>query len=373
MQYPEGVPSSEASEADQARLTAALEHLLLRELLLTWKRLNSIHFRNLLHPVTFELSLAQSRLGQWNGTTRTISISRPMILGQPWGIVVEVLKHEMAHQYVHDVLKVADETAHGKAFRGVCERLGIDASAAGMPGAPASAEEHRLIERVARLLALAESSNRHEAEAAMAAAQRLMLKYNLSECETEAGRAYTFRHVGRPTGRVSEHERILAVILSSHFFVEGIWVPVYRPLEARPGSVLEICGTLPNVEMAEYVHTFLLHTAERLWQEHKAAANIRADRDRRVYLAGVMSGFEAKLGAQSAQNQEQGLVWVGDPGLQAYYRRRHPYVRITRHQGQRRNEAFSQGHKAGRQIVIHRPVEAGSSDRGRLLGPGGGG
>jgi hypothetical protein len=36
----------------------------------------------------------------------------------------------------------------------------------------------------------------------MAAAQRLMLKYNV-ESITEAG-AYSFRHLGEPTGRVSE-------------------------------------------------------------------------------------------------------------------------------------------------------------------------
>lgn len=358
------------SEEQQARLTAGLEQMLLRELLSEWKRINHVHFRGLLRPAAIELSQAQTRLGQWNSATRTIAIGRSTVISQPWGVVVEVLKHEMAHQYVSDVLKVTEETAHGKAFRGVCERLGIDATAAGLPGAPAPAAEHRVIERVARLLALAESSNRHEAEAAMAAAQRLMLKYNLSECEAETTRSYSFRHVGRPTGRVCEHERILSVILCEHFFVEVIWVPVYRPLEGKMGSVLEICGSQPNLEMAEYVHTFLAHTAERLWFEHKTAAQIRADRDRRVFLAGVMTGFREKLQGQTREHQEQGLVWVGDAVLQEFYRRRHPYIRHTRHQGQRRNAAWSHGREAGREIVIHRPVQAASSDQGRLLGAG---
>ena len=50
-------------------------------------------------------------------------------------------------------------------------------------------------------------------------------------------------HLGEPTGRVGEHERLVAMILGKHFFVEAIWVPVYRPLEGKRGSVLEICGT----------------------------------------------------------------------------------------------------------------------------------
>ena len=42
--------------------------------------------------------------------------------------MVEVLKHEMAHQYAHEILGARDESAHGEAFRTVCQRLGIDAS-----------------------------------------------------------------------------------------------------------------------------------------------------------------------------------------------------------------------------------------------------
>src|SRR4029077_4252276 len=120
-----------------------------------------------------------------------------------------------------------------------------------------------VIERVARLLALAESPNQHEAEAAMAAAQRLMLKYNVELQQHACGaRRYGFKHLGEPSGRVGESERILASILAKHFFVEVIWVPVYRPTEGKRGSVLEICGAPENLEMAEYAHAFLRHTAE---------------------------------------------------------------------------------------------------------------
>src|SRR5262249_39851913 len=154
---------------------------------------------------------------------------------QPWGVVVEVLKHEIAHQYVHEILGETDETPHGPAFRATCARLGIDAAAAGMPRAPASPEQSRLVEKIARLLALAESPTQHEAEAAAAQAQRLMLKHNLDV--RKDARGYAVRHVGRPTGRVIESERLLAMILGKHFFVEVIWVPVYRPLEGKRGSV----------------------------------------------------------------------------------------------------------------------------------------
>ena len=70
--------------------------------------------------------------------------------------------------------------------------MGVDARASGVPdAAPADAVEVKVVERIARLLALAESPNRHEAEAAMAAAQRLMLKHNLDAAALRALRAAT--------------------------------------------------------------------------------------------------------------------------------------------------------------------------------------
>jgi hypothetical protein len=278
-----------------------------------------------------------------------------------------VLKHEAAHQYVHEVLGETAETAHGPAFRDACARLGIDARASGVP-APKASPEDKIIERIARLLALAESPNRHEAEAAAAAAQRLMLKHNLESARAGSARHYGFVHLGRPTGRVVEHQRFVAMILGKYFFVEAIWVPVYRAREGKRGSVLEICGTESNLAMAEYVHDFLHQSAERLWREHQQLDGIASNRDRRTYLAGVMAGFADSLSRQESRSRSEGLVWVRDGDLGAYFRRRHPHVRHVRHAGQRRTDAWARGREAGRQIVLHRPVRAAAKAGGKLLG-----
>jgi len=360
------------SSSLEPELSAALEAALVRELLATYRQLNDSFFRGALRTPTIELSRLRHHLGRWVAATRTIEISRPLVLEQRWGAVVEVLKHEMAHQYVHDVLGETDQAPHGKAFRDACARLGVDARASGVPDVHADPAEQKLVERVARLLALAESPNRHEAEAAMAAAQRLMLKHNLDASHAargaHAGRDYGFLHLGKPTGRVAEHERLVAMILGQHFFVEAIWVPVYRPLEGLRGSVLEICGTRANLSIADYVHGFLHTTAERLWRDHKAARAIRGDRERRTYLAGVMVGFADKLVRQAARSKSEGLVWVKDGDLGGYFRRRHPYIRHVRHAGHRRTDAWSDGREAGRSIVLHKPVEARAEPRpGRPL------
>ncbi len=351
-------------------LTTALLAALARELRATWGQINEAHFRGALAPPTLEVVGSRSTLGRWVSTTRTVEISLPLVLERPWAVVVEVLKHEMAHQYVHEVLGETEQTAHGRGFREACRRLGVDARASGMPQAAVperQGEEEKIVERIARLLALAESPNRHEAEAAMAAAHRLMLKHNLDAVRSQAARDYGFAHLGEPTGRVAEHERLVAMILGKHFFVEAIWVPAYRPLVGKRGSVLEICGTRSNLAMAEYAHGFLHGTAARLWGDHKRARGLRSNRERRTYLAGVMAGFADKLARQEAATRGEGLVWVKDADLDGYLRRRHPYVRSVRHSGHKRTDAWIEGRNAGRTITLHRPVTAAAVSRGRLL------
>jgi hypothetical protein len=315
---------------------------------------------------------SRSRLGQWLPASRTIELSRALLLEHGWGALVEVLKHEMAHQYVDEVLGARDEPAHGPAFRRVCTERGIDARASGSPaaGAEASREEQSALEKIARLLTLASSPNEHEAQAAMAAAQRLMLKYNLDVSAKTAARDYCFRHVGKPSGRIFEAPRILALILSEHFFVETIWVPVWRPLEGKRGSVIEVCGTRANVELADYVHDFLTHTSERLWREHKRAHAIAGNRDRRAFLAGVMAGFRNKLKSQTKEHREHGLVWRGDAELSAYLKQRHPRSHWTRYASSQHQAAHAEGQRAGSKIVLHRGLGSKTENRGRLLGSG---
>jgi hypothetical protein len=351
-------------------LSAELEAALTRELARVWRDLNHNFFKGAMKTPIVRLIETKDVLGRWDRRLRTIEVARAFVLSASWGSVVEVLKHEMAHQYAHEVLGAVDESAHGPAFRQVCERLGIDAAASGpVPAADegeADIRRARLVKRVTDLLALARSSNRHEAENAAAVAHRLMLKHNIAASGSDE-RRYGFRHLGEPKGRVQEAEHILAALLAEHYFVEAIWVPAYRPQDGKRGSVLEICGTRDNLELAGYVHAFLLGTAERLWLEHKRERGIASNRDRRTYLAGVMEGFRERLATESKRSQKEGLVWVKDADLQRYQRTRHPYIRSVRLMGHGMSEARVHGRAAGRNIVLHRGVSSGSGGvRGAL-------
>src|SRR5688572_22184090 len=132
-------------------LSAQLEAALLYELRQQYDHLAQLFFKGALRRPQIELVPSRARLGRWVEATRTIELSRTFVLDERWGVVVEVLKHEMAHQYVTEVLGERNETAHGPRFRAVCERLGIDGAATGLPMTAATRDAHRRVgNRIAR-------------------------------------------------------------------------------------------------------------------------------------------------------------------------------------------------------------------------------
>jgi hypothetical protein len=355
-----------------APLTAALEAALLRELADVHRTENWLHFASRLAPPIVALSDSTARLGRWIGATRTIELSRALVLDRPWPDVVSVLQHEMAHQYVDEVLGVRDESAHGAAFRQVCAERGIDGAAAGAPAAPAGATPaaDRVLERIRKLLALAGSANQHEAESAMQRAHELMLRHNIEVAAAAEARDFEVRHVGDPLRRSNAVEAAILVLLGDCFFVRVIRLPVYLPREGKRGSVYELTGTRANLELALHVYEFLLGTAERLWRENRTDARVRSGRDRLAYQHGVIRGFHDKLRLERVVLAGTGLVWRGDARLDEHYQRRHPRTHSSR-RTVRTGGAHSAGREAGHKVVLHRPVAGGPGPSRRLLGGGG--
>ncbi|MEZ4392035.1 MAG: DUF2786 domain-containing protein [Polyangiales bacterium] len=352
------------------QLSADLEAAALRALAATWGDYNHTYFRGLMRPPALGLADARGSYARWVREHRRIEFARHALRELTWGQIDEVLKHEMAHQYVDEVLGRLDETAHGPAFQRVCEDRGIDARASGAPEHAPTAEEKQVLERIARLLALAGSPNEHEAQAAMNAARRLMLKHNLDAGRAKAARGFVFRNLGEAVTRIDEATSYIGTILAEFFFVEVITVRVWRVREGRHGSVLEVTGTPENVAMAEYVFSFLNHTADALWTLHKRQLGIRGDKDRRQFRAGVMRGFWEKLGVERKSNEASGLIWVGDPALSEFFRKRFPRIRSVTRGGGAKGEAYDHGRSQGRELVLRKGVDGGGGDRGLRLGPG---
>ncbi len=372
-------PETDASGAaqreraqNQSDLSAELEAALLRELRNNYDWENDARFRKRLSPPVIALSEASGRWGRWVRPTRTLELSRRLVMERPWPDVLGVMLHEMAHQYVDEVLKAGDEVAHGEVFQKVCAERGIDGKAAGAPmaaeahGDGPGAEVDKVLERIRKLLALAGSSNQHEAEMAMRKAHELMLRHNIEMTKARAIDSYEVAHLGDPEKRGNRVEDSVMALLTEYFFVKVIRIPVYLPKLGKRGGVFEIAGTRANVEMARHVYEFLLATADRLWQANRKDARVQSGRDRLSYQSGVIRGFHDKLRDERVELTGTGLVWRGDGQLDDFYHSRHPRI-TSRRRTVRLSDAHAAGREAGRSIVLHRPIEHGPSGGGRKL------
>ncbi|MBN2799691.1 MAG: DUF2786 domain-containing protein [Deltaproteobacteria bacterium] len=320
-----------------------------------WQQFNYDYFEGRLAPPSFALTRGISKLGSWRSDLRQLSLSEELIRSQPWEVVLEVLKHEMAHQYCDEVLKIR-EAPHGPFFQAVCRARGVDPNPRGIP--TAGNADSAVVRKVRALLALATSPEQHEAEAAMNAARRLMLKHNLAGVGQE--RRYVSRLVGQARLRHEAVAQVVGGMLPQFFFVTAIWVKTYDLGQRRIATALEISGTEENVDFAEYVHSFLFATLDRLWARHRRERGNLSSKGKRDFQLGVMLAFTDKLARERKQDEQTGLVWVADPGLEQYFNTKHPQTKEKSSLTYRNTEDFKQGTRHGEDLVIHRPVE----DRG---------
>ncbi len=325
-----------------------------RELAQWWSYFNEEYLGGALRAPSIELFDSVADLGRWDRNRRLIGLSRSHLREDPWSEVMDTLRHEMAHQFAHEILRATDERPHGAAFQDTMRRLRVEPKA----GAPAA---EAITGRIAKLLSLASSANEHEAQIAMNKARELLLRYNL-EPSSGAPKRYFAQQIGPLKKRHQAWEYELAAILGDFFFVRCIWVPSYDTGTLRAGTRLELYGTHTNLEMASYVHGFLSKLLERLWRGYKVVNNIPNDRDRRGYFLGLLQGFQSKLEAQDKiREQTRALVYQGDPQLEAYYRYRNPRIQRVGGTSVQQSEAFLDGVVKGQTITINKPVQSGPS------------
>ena len=340
-----------------------------------------------LRPPLFAIHDLGACWGRWTGGDwREMAFSRDLVLGHSWDAVVEVLRHELAHQLADEVEAAGGEPPHGPAFLRMCALTGANPRASlGFPpldtrvfADPEPTAADHLLLRVRKLLALAASPNSHEAELAMRKAHDLMARYNLDLLGDDATpREYLSVFLGRPALRHPREAHLLANLLQEYYFVRTIWASAYVLDRDRMGRVLEISGTVANVRVAHYVHDFVSRCMAAEWERYRPAGH-RSREDRSAFAVGLLTGFAEKLHAQRAAGgpvtPAGALLKLKDVRLDAYFARRYPAVHKGRANGWAPDAAvFEHGRSRGRALVIHRGVAAAArSHERRLLPPAAG-
>ncbi|MDM8550130.1 DUF2786 domain-containing protein [Desulfobacterales bacterium HSG2] len=335
--------------------------------------------RNLMRKPLFCLRDMKSRLGYWSRKKREICLSRDLVVNHPWDSVCDVLGHEMAHQLAEEVLGVCDEPPHGPTFQKACALLRANPKASGtyrtlherIFGESQDARD-KIMLRIKKLMALAESCNPHEAEAAMLKARELIAKYNIDLLERNEHRDFVSIFVGKPALRHRREEYHLAHLIQDFYFVEGIWASAYVVEKGKMGRVLEISGTVQNIKIAAYIYDFVTRFIDSRWAEYNRKKRLNHHR-KTDFAAGIIEGFQSKLESQASEkenkegNDASELVRIEDPLLRKYIKYKYPRTtRFSRRISSQDANVLNDGIEAGKKLVISQGITE-KKKSGKLL------
>jgi len=301
------------------------------------------------------------------GEKKEICLSRNLVLNHSWDAVCEVLLHEIAHQFAEQVFFALDEPAHGPKFQRACHLLRANPKASGNYTPldarvldNSSGPEDKILVRVKKLMALAQSQNQHEAEAAMTKAHELIKKYNVDLLSRGDRRDFLSIFVGSPALRHFREEYHLCSLLQEYYFVYGIWVPAYVLEKGKMGRVLEISGTQQNVRIAVYVHDFIHRFIDFQWDDYNRKRGLGRYR-KTDFAVGIIEGFRSKLKLQTKANKggrnNYGLIKIKDPLLQEHIRYRYPHTASITGRALRNDQHVLQdGMEKGKELIIHKGI-----------------
>jgi hypothetical protein len=324
----------------------------------------------------FSLIHTTHLLGQWMpAPVREIRISETCVLNHPWYAVVDVLRHEIAHQLADELYGEA-EPPHGEAFRDLCHFLHANPRTSGdYPTlddavlADRASDGDRIMARIRKLLALSGSPNQHEAELAMAKARELMAKHQLDPAEPTPADDFVSIVLGEASLRHGLEVHALASLIRDHYSVRTIWIPMAVPALGKVGRALEVCGTRLHVQLAHYAFDFVTHVIAGEWRTYRPGVRLGAN-GRRDFALGMVAGFRALLDEQLRTSpQVQALVRCADPALEDYFEERHPHQTQTRAgRGVRIDHGLRQdGEALARRIGLRRGVQPTAGPGRRLL------
>ncbi len=341
-----------------------------------------------IHLETPVIGITDSRknFGTWNSEFATLGLSVHLVEKYPWDCIIEILKHEMAHQYVWEVLRQGRERHHGEAFQYACEKLAVHHGFRLATGKtpqiflnPAEIEQddvyNRMFSKVEKLFSLAKSANEHEAAQAMQRANALIRKYNLERIERRGASDYTYGVIELKKKKISRQQRMIAIILKDFFFVEVITSQQYDALADETYRTIELTGTKENVDIARYVYDFLVSRLEHLWYSFKKSTKVKGRQQKKSYHLGVIQGFSEKMKKEESQSHQNtqdqtvsSLVVAGDFGLQRYYVQRYPNMKTVRMKSLPLNrDTYAAGREEGRRLIIHKGIESRDGNKGKML------
>jgi hypothetical protein len=367
---------------NSAALQSAFERRVLRGLQAEWENAHWLlpgNLRQSIRRPLFAIRAMPHRLGCWSSDKREITLSRELVTKHGWDDVKEVLLHEMAHQVAHEGLFARQESDHGNGFKQACRYLRANPRASGtyptlhqrMQQGELLDENDRMVIKVRKLMALAQSSNPNEAHAAMRKAFDLIARHNINLIQHGHNQQYDSIFLGRPRLRHFREAYSLAHLLQDFYFVQGVWVQAWVLEKERVGRVLEISGAIQNIQIAEYIYHSIRRYIDNAWTDYRQGKELNRYR-KTDFAVGVIEGFRStlqKASASTRQNGDTGLpMCINDQALTRYLTQRYPHLRSFSRKGPGHDrQVLADGTECGKKMVIAKGIHHATGFKNQTL------
>lgn len=217
-------------------------------------------------------------------------------------------------------------------------------------------KRQELIDKIQKLLSLATSPNEHEAQIASKKAQELLIKYNLSELDVKK-EAQEYKAQSEYIFRKSPELKFIYQILCKHFFVEIVY----------HGREVVFHGTDENIEVANYIKSFLCEAFKRLYRQAAKENGWRHGTKRNSFYLGLFKGLNDKLTEQKEAMGVGNELMIVNVKLKKHVHGLYDNLRPGKQRGIRAdNNAFAQGYEHGRNLNISKGIAATNKSDGTL-------
>lgn len=272
-----------------------------------------------------------------------------------------IVRHELAHYMVF----ISHGTAvhpHGAEFKHFCLQKGwgeeVYRATICLEEGKDSLQmiESAILRKIKKLMALGASSNENEAKEAMIKSQQLLLKYNIDSKYVESEEEQVFLKRIMKQKKESAKMRAIAKIIET-FFVSI----VYR--RAGEFTYLEILGSSINIEIAEYVATFLEYEMEKLWGIAQKVKSLKGMVAKNSFFIGIARGYCHQLQVMKSEYSSavtDALMVIEKKLVEA---RSAIYRRLTtgKSNGNYCSESAAVGEQMGRRLQINPGISSSSS------------
>jgi hypothetical protein len=339
---------------------------LLKEILVTLGfevRTKRFVFKKYLFPVNVVVFEGGSELAHFNASYYQIALNRKLIYQAKDSVLRDILKHELAHYLTF--LEFGSVQAHGAEFKETCHRYGFPAEIAlatmNLEQANLSKEgdidSEKILEKVKKLLQLAQSSNAHEAELATIKANALLLRHNLDHVNLKNNDEPIY--LDRVLLQKRKDAKISAIYdMLKHFIVK----PVIS--FGKNSCCLEVSGPLTNVKLAVYVANFLDQEFEHLWDKAKTEHGLQGLRAKNSFFLGIAKGFDEKM-KETKSNlsaSDQKALMVVEKDLTLRTKMIYRSLSSSRSQNNVDSHAGALGVVSGKNLSIRQGVETSSKN-----------